>query len=161
MIKAKLIVLALALALSALLMARAAGTTNAYFTDTQAGTISGTLGQWSARWTLEPGTSKAHHAADLKSSHLEPIARLDGDGQLFLDFGDEVAGNSNSSPDVFRIVSHDSADHIISFSCEGDIAVMIDGVELSGHSPVLHHGDQQCAHQAAGAEKRRGRRVPR
>jgi hypothetical protein len=140
MIKAKLIVLAIALVLSAVLMARAVGTTSAYFSDTKTGALSGTLGQCSSLWTLEPGASKARHGSDSRCSRLLPIARLDSEGSLFLDFGDEVPGNSNSSPDVFRIVSHASVDAAVSFAIDGDIAPLIDAVELSGHTAVLRAG---------------------
>jgi hypothetical protein len=141
-IRVKLIVLALALALSAALMARAASTTNANFSDTKAGTISGTLGSWATTCTLEAGSSKAvHRACDGQDTpRVLPIARFDGDGRLYLDFGDLSAGNSNSSPDVFRLVSQDTVARRISFASEGEISPMIGAVALAHGASLLAAG---------------------
>lgn len=155
MIKFKLMALALALVLSAVLMARAASTTGAYFSDTKAGVITGTLGNWAPSCTLEPGTSKARHwdDTDPDTPHVQPIAQLHAEGQLYLDFGDETAGNSNSSPDVFRVVSHDTLDRAISFAVEGDMSLMIATVELDKHGDILAAGAARSVRVKLGIPK--------
>ena len=142
MIKLKLIALALALVLSAALTARAGGMTDALFSDTASGTISGTIGSWSPPpCTLEAGSSKARHW-DLKeeqSPRVLPIAQSGAEGQLYLDFGDESPGNANSSPDTFRIVSHDAVARGLSFVVTGAVSGMISQVELK-QAAVLDAG---------------------
>jgi cell division septation protein DedD len=140
--KVKLLGLALALMLTACLTAVAARGTNAYFSDTKSGTMTGTLGSWGATapYRLQAGTSKARHW-DLKGSQrarVLPIAQYDSTGVLFLDFGEEVRHNSNASPDVFRLVSLVDEPRAVSFSVSGSMAAFVTVVRLrDGTSGIL------------------------
>ncbi len=142
MIRAKLILLAIVLTLSAVLVARASSTTEAYFSDTRAGTITGTLGDWTPLCRFEPGTSKARHW-DLKggqASRVLLIARLDTAGALSLDFGDVPPGDTSESPDVVRIVSEDEASRRVDFAFEGAAAALFGEAGLVGETAVLVAG---------------------
>ena len=67
-----------------------------------------------------PVWSRAHRKPagwnnkDSQSERVLPIAQYNSEGALFLDFGEEVPGNSNAWADVFRFVF---AGH--RFACRG------------------------------------------
>lgn len=138
MIKLKLITLALALVLSAALMAQAGGQTAAYFSDTKAGAFTGTLGDWSPPYTLALGNSKARHweIKDVQPPRVLPIAQYDATGAIFLDFGEEVRNNKNASPDVFRMVSTSSTDRAVTFTVSGEMAAFVTAVRLDDDKPA-------------------------
>ncbi len=138
MIKLKLIALAFCLVLSAALTAHAGSRTDAYFSDTQSGSMSGTIGTWSSPCTLESGTSTARHwDFPGQSAKVMPIAYFEMNDVLCLDFGDVTPGNHDSSPDVFRIRSHDSTARSVVFVVTGSVSMIIDHVESADHSSVL------------------------
>ena len=133
MIRLKLIALALCLVCSAALIAQTSRATDAYFSDAKTGAITGTIGNWGRPCTLEIGTSKAKHwIPGQQSPKLMPIAFFDIEGQMRLDFGDEPPGNCNSSPDVFRIVSHDTVARSVTFAVQGPMSTMVSRVRIAG-----------------------------
>lgn len=141
MIRRKLIALALCLLTAAALTAHAGLTSDAYFSDTKTGSISGTIGTWARPCTFEVGASTARHwDPEQQSAKLMTIAYLDIDGQMRLDFGDEVPGNRNSSPDVIRIVSHDSVARGVTWLLSGPLGSFIERVEIAGGSQTLEAG---------------------
>jgi hypothetical protein len=132
-IRLKLIALALCLLCSAALIAQTSRATDAYFTDAKTGAITGTIGSWGRPCTLEIGTSKAKHwVSGQQSPKLMLIAFHDIEGQMRLDFGDEPPGNCNSSPDVFRIVSHDTVARSVTIVLQGPMSTMISRVQIEG-----------------------------
>lgn len=138
----KLFCLVLALAATACLAAVASHGTDAYFSDTKSGTMTGTLGVWAdqAPYRLEAGASKARHwePRDCRPARLLPIAQFEPSGVMFLDFGDEVHHNSNASPDVFRLVSLVDQSRAVTFSVTGPMSPFVTVVRLGdGKSRVL------------------------
>ncbi len=140
--------LALALIISASLVAAGARTTNAYFSDTKCGTIGGTVRvpdpdptpAPTSPYRLEAGASKAlHEAQGNDHSGKEPaIAQRDASGALRLDFGDAPAGRGDTRPDVFRIVSLVDDPRAVSFRTSGAMADFITEVCLAnGQTAVL------------------------
>ena len=120
--------------MSACLVAVASRDTNAYFAGANSGAFTGTLGSSPTEcpYCLEPGTSKARHwdHKDSQSERVLPIAQYNSEGALFLDFGEEVPGNSNASPDVFRFVSLVTDSRAVSFSVTGAISALVTEVRL-------------------------------
>ena len=142
--KLRLLALALALAASACLTAVASRDTNAYFTNVYTGRMGGTLGSSSAEcpYRLSPGTSKARHwnLNDVQHPRVLPIAQYDSSGTLFLDFGEEGPGNSNASPDVFRLVSLVTDPRAVRFSVSGQMAAFVTEVRLKDGGFALPEG---------------------
>ncbi len=150
-VKLKLLGLAVALAASASLVAVASRTTNAYFSDTISGTMTGTLGSGTAAcpYRLALGTSKACQW-DVK--HCQPqrplsIAQYDSKGAMFLNFGDQVRNESDAFSDVFRIVSLVPDDRLVTFKVTGTIAMLVGDVHLTNSkSTVLKAGTTQSVY---------------
>jgi hypothetical protein len=87
------------------------------------------------------GDSKARHwDPEQQAVKVMTIAYLDIDGQMRLDFGDEVPGNRNSSPDVIRIVSHDSVARGVTMLVSGLVSSVVDRVEIAGGTQTLAAG---------------------
>lgn len=89
-----------------ILVSLVSGATYAYFTDTE--TSTGNIfaaACFEDAFVLSPGTSKATRTSTTPPPpHIVfPIASVDESGNLTLDFGEVPQGNSNKSPDVFRI----------------------------------------------------------
>ncbi len=142
MIRLKLIVLALCLVLSAALTAHAGSKTDAYFSDTKPGSLTGTLGSWGGPCSLVAGTSTARHwDFPGQAAKVMPIAYFDMDGVLCLDFGDVTPGTHDSSPDVFRIQLHATTAQEVTFVVTGSVSGMIDQVELANHTSLLTPGE--------------------
>ena len=137
----RLLVLALALAVSASLTAVASRDTNAFFADVHVGEVGGTLGSLAVQcpYRLEPGTSKARHwnRRNFQNPRVLPIALQDSNEALYLDFGEEMPGNGNASPDVFRFVSLVADSRTVSFSVSGEMAAFVTEVRLKDGSAVL------------------------
>ncbi|MDI6892144.1 MAG: Ig-like domain-containing protein [Actinomycetota bacterium] len=100
--------IAVLLALLLLLVAVVGGATYAYFTDTE--TSTGNIfaaACFEDAFVLSPGKSKATRTSTTPPPpHVVfPIASVDANGKLTLDFGEVPQGNSKDSPDVFRIKS--------------------------------------------------------
>ena len=141
----KILFLVLALVSAAGLAAVSTHDTNAYFSDTHSGTFGGTLGSWavaSCPYRLEPGTSKAQHwdAKACQKARVLTIAQHDSSGALFLDFGDVVARDDNSSPDVFRMVSLVDESRAVTFKVTGQIAAFVTLVRLDGRTAGVLKG---------------------
>jgi hypothetical protein len=141
-VKMKLLCLVLALVATACLAAVASQGTDAYFSDTKSGAMTGTLGVWANQvpYRLEAGTSKARHwePKGCRPAHVLPIAQFDPSGVMSLDFGDEVRHNSNASPDVFRVVSLVDQSRTVTFKVSGPISAFVTEVRLGdGKSRVL------------------------
>lgn len=102
-----------------------------------------TTGAWVQPFKLCPGTSKARHweIKDIQPARVLPIAQLTADGDLYLDFGDEVRNNSNASPDVFRIVSLTSEPRDVTFEVSGSMAAFVTDVHLCDPTPGILEGD--------------------
>lgn len=104
---------------------------------TSTATVSGNVistGSWADCASLSPGTSKAVHWYTRKKGlfyHVLPIASIDTDGRLSLDFGDVEPRNRNASPDVFEVTGR--CDHSISvtFAVEGPAAGLIGSVRFA------------------------------
>ena len=143
-LQSKLVGLALALAISACLVAVASRDTNAYFADANAGAFAGKLGSSPAEcpYRLQPGTSKARRwdLKDGQSARVQPIAQNDSTGTLFLDFGEEVPQNSCASPDVFRVVSLVAEPRAVSFSVSGAVAAFVVEIRLKDRTSMLEGG---------------------
>jgi cell division septation protein DedD len=134
--------LALALVVTACLTAVASQDTNAYFSDSKSGTMTGTLGTWGSQapYRIEAGASKARHwdSKGCRPARVLPIAQYDSSGALFLDFGDEVRHNSNASPDVFRLISLVDQSQAVTFKVTGPMSTFVSVVRLGdGKSGVL------------------------
>ena len=142
--KLRLPALALALAASACLLAVASRDTNAYFTNVHTGRMGGTLASASAKcpYRLDHGASKARHwdSKDVQHPRVLPIAQCDSAGALYLDFGEEVPGNSSASPDVFRFVSLVTDPRAVSFSVNGAMAAFVTEVRLKDGGFALPGG---------------------
>lgn len=143
-LKLKLLAFALALAISACLVAVASHDTNAYFVDVHAGTMSGTVGSApvTCPYRLEPGTAKAPHWDEkvCQQTRWLLIAEQQPGGTLSLDFGDAVRRQSTTWPDVFRLVSLVSASHVVTFNVSGPIAACVTAVHLQNGTSVLPGG---------------------
>jgi hypothetical protein len=142
--KLRLVMIALALAVSAALVAVASHDTNAYFSDVHAGTMGGTLASAPATcsYRLEPGASKAEYwgSKGCQQARWLPIAAAQPGCGLRLDFGDAVRRQSTTWPDVLRLASLVSVPHAVSFSVSGPIAAFITGVHLQNGTSVLPGG---------------------
>lgn len=143
-VKLKLLGLALALAAGAGLVAAASRDTNAYFSDTQFGTFTGTLGTTTPKcpYRLAPGTCKAQHwgGKGCQQTQWLPIAAAQPGCGLRLDFGNALRRQSTIWPDVFRLVSLVSAPHAVSFSISGPMAAFVTAVHLQNGTSVLPGG---------------------
>lgn len=106
--------------------------THALFTDTEV--ITGntfTTGTWETNvLVLSPGTSQATYVTT--PGPFPPIARLDENGQLKLDFGEIPAGNSNNSPDVFRIKNTSAQLATVEFKLSDNLIPLFFWVRLEG-----------------------------
>ena len=107
--------------------------THALFTDTEV--ITGntfTVGTWETDpgWTFSPGKSKATWPEPGKP----PLIYQVKNGGVVLDFGYIRAGNSNNSPDVFRIANTKSSPMTITFTfpLNPELAPYFSRIELSG-----------------------------
>ncbi|HDP69381.1 MAG TPA: hypothetical protein ENN38_01045 [Actinobacteria bacterium] len=90
------------------LISLVSGATHALFTDMETNTGNTfTTACFDDAFVLSSGTSKATRTSIAPSPPKTsfPIASVDKDGNLALDFGEVPSGNSNNSPDVFRIKS--------------------------------------------------------
>ena len=136
----KTFVLGLVLALSVCLVAAASHDTNAYFTDAQSGTLTGTLASGCNPYRLCLGTAKAKHwdGSACGSYRYQLISQCDKTGALSLDFGDALCGQQTAWPDVFRLVSLVSDPRKVSFTTSGPIAAFVTAVRLDcGASSTL------------------------
>jgi predicted ribosomally synthesized peptide with SipW-like signal peptide len=81
---------------------------------------------------LSPGTAKAPHANPSKPSSpaLLPIASVDAQSALTLDFGDQQPGASITYCDVFRITSLIGSSQRLTFTPSGAAAALIQSVRL-------------------------------
>ncbi len=78
--------------------------------------------------SFAPGSSQATHYSTTGCPQQAPIATSDKQGNLSLDFGDEVVGSQTSWSDVFRITSSAPAALKVSFTPSGAIAPLIASV---------------------------------
>ncbi len=124
--------IAVLIALLLLLVAVVGGATYAYFTDTEVSTSNTfTAGTWQTDiLALLPGTSKATYVT--LPGPFPPIASFDENGQLKLDFGGIRAGNSNHSPDVFRIKNLSNQPVTVEFKLSDNLIPLFSLVQLEG-----------------------------
>ena len=136
----KTFVLGLVLALSVCLVAATSHDTNAYLTDAQSGTLTGTLASGCNPYRLCLGTAEAKHwdGSACGSYRYQLISQCDKTSALSLDFGDALCGQQTAWPDVFRLVSLVSDPRKVSFTTSGPIAAFVTAVRLDcGASSTL------------------------
>ena len=78
--------------------------------------------------TFCPGASQATHYSSCGTAQQLPIASLDKQGNLSLDFGDALPGSTTSWSDVFRVTSAAPAALKVSFTPSGALAPFISSV---------------------------------
>ena len=136
--------------------------TEAYFaTATQPLTMTITTGTWGetpdqTRLALLPGDSKAVRPANVPPGPASfPIASVDGADALSLDFGEVDPGNSNDSPDVFRIKNLGTADVQVDILPAEEFAAFVGRIGL-GNDPlptVLAPGEERSVEIKLGIPK--------
>ena len=127
--KMRLLVLAFAVGAAACLALVATHATGAYFSDTKSGAFSGTLGTWGPYLHFTPGCAKAAHPCGCGWPDV-PIASLDTQGNLSLDFGSAYPESCYLWLDVFRITSSAFGPLQVSFTTSGPMAAFVSNVQF-------------------------------
>jgi hypothetical protein len=104
-----------------------ANSTNAYFVDRATASVQIHTGFWEY---LSVAAGKAKAERHDRSPAAQPIASVDADSKLRLDFGEVSAGNSNNSPDVFTIKNVSSSPLTVTVSASGDFAGFVDSIKV-------------------------------
>lgn len=99
----------------------------AWFSASTAGSARISTGTWGSYLNFNPGSSQAVHWSASGCARLTPVATLDDQGDLTLDFGD-LTKPGGVWLDVFRVTSKANAPVQVTFVPNGAIAPLIGGV---------------------------------
>ncbi|HSL94850.1 MAG TPA: hypothetical protein VLA35_02875 [Thermoleophilia bacterium] len=130
------------LAATALLLLLSSASALAWFTATTSGSVTITTGVWADYLAFSPGGSRAIHWPDCGPTQLLPVAAVDDEGEISLDFGDVLAGTRRYWHDVLRVTSTAAEPLRLTFAVDGPAAPYIAQVRLvkGGSGDLLDPG---------------------